>query len=63
MVADDEGGLVGIHTESNETNNAVDGQVYLTGTPNEAPLVDAGPDQVLTIEGPWGGRRLPQLVR
>ena len=32
VVADDEGGLTGIHTESNEANNAVDGQVYLTST-------------------------------
>jgi hypothetical protein len=51
VVADDEGGLIGIHTESNEANNAVDGQVYLTSTPNEAPVVDAGPDQIVTIEG------------
>jgi len=51
VVADDEGGLVGIHTESNEANNAVDGQVYLTATPNEAPVVDAGADQIVTIEG------------
>ena len=51
VVADDEGGLVGLHTESDETNNAVDGQVFLTSTPNLAPVVDAGPDQVLTLEG------------
>ncbi|MGH9462398.1 MAG: PKD domain-containing protein, partial [Vicinamibacteria bacterium] len=51
VVADDEGGPSGIHTESNESNNAVDGQVYLTATPNEAPVVDAGVDQIVTIEG------------
>ena len=51
VVADDEGGLSGIHAESDETNNALNSRLFLTATPNEAPVVDAGEDRVVTIAG------------
>ena len=41
VVADDEGGLVGIRPESDETNNAHDARIYLTAAPNQAPQVSA----------------------
>lgn len=46
VVADDQGDLTGIHAESDETNNALNSRLFLTATPNEAPVVDAG-------EGNW----------
>ncbi|MGH9463446.1 MAG: FG-GAP-like repeat-containing protein, partial [Vicinamibacteria bacterium] len=49
IVADDQGGLTGIHDESDETNNALNSRLFLTATPNAAPVVDAGEDQVATI--------------
>ena len=49
VVADDEGGLTGIHDESDETNNALNSRLFLTNPPNEAPVVDAGEDRVVTI--------------
>ena len=49
IVADDEGGLTGIHSESDETNNALNSRLFLTATPNEVPVDNAGEDQVVTI--------------
>src|SRR3972149_9256887 len=49
VVADDEGGLTGIHSESDETNNALNSRLFLTATPNNVPVVAAGDDRVVTI--------------
>jgi hypothetical protein len=47
--ADDQGGLIGTQTESDETNNLYNSHLYVSSTPNQAPLVSAGPDQILEL--------------
>ena len=47
VVADDLGDGRGTIAESNETNNAYDSRLFVSDQPNEAPRVDAGPDQRL----------------
>ncbi|HET9315695.1 MAG TPA: FG-GAP-like repeat-containing protein, partial [Vicinamibacteria bacterium] len=49
VVADDRGGLQGALTESNETNNFYESPFDLVPTPNEPPVVNAGPDQTAVV--------------
>ena len=51
VAADDDGTGHGLHTELNEDNNQHNSHVYLTLTPNQAPVVDAGSDQELAFSG------------
>ncbi|MCL4820131.1 MAG: VCBS repeat-containing protein [Vicinamibacteria bacterium] len=45
--ADDDGAGHGVRAESDEANNLYESPVYVTATPNQAPVVDAGADVVL----------------
>jgi RHS repeat-associated protein len=49
VVADDLGGLNFQHLEPNTTNNIYNSHVYLLNTVNQPPVVNAGPDQTITL--------------
>ncbi len=52
VVADDNGTGHGLHTELSESNNKYNSHVYLTLTPNQPPVVNAGADQEFEFTSP-----------